>query len=252
MERIDAVGLVLAGGHSRRLGRDKRWLPHEEGGSWLERTTALLARFCGEGRIAIATGESFDPIAGWPTVADPAPAGRGPLVGIDAAFRAHPGCDLCVLACDYPQIDAELLGPIYDAPLTTVAGVVHVDHPAEELRERRRVRRQVVLDGVRIDGRSLKRLLNKATRGQVRRTGREHRPAARQRCHDGLAMPFHDHARCNSRFHLSRRIGVARADHDAAFARFFALDEPVDGVSGGLLGVKQACNWEHIGSLPLN
>ena len=37
------------------------------------------------------------------------PANRGPLAGIEAAFRSTGSADLVVLACDYPRVEGHLL-----------------------------------------------------------------------------------------------------------------------------------------------
>jgi molybdopterin-guanine dinucleotide biosynthesis protein A len=92
--------IVLAGGRSRRMGRDKARLPVG--------TTILVERIIG--RLApavdqvIVAGGSFPDLDGVRLVADDEP-GAGPLTGIAAGLRALPGEVGWVVACDLPDVD---------------------------------------------------------------------------------------------------------------------------------------------------
>jgi len=101
------VGLVLAGGRGERLGRTKGDLPFE-GKTLAERAAALLWPICGSVLVSISEGAD-NPARGYPCLVDPAPAGRGPLAAIDAAFDATGDADLLVLACDYPFVTQSLM-----------------------------------------------------------------------------------------------------------------------------------------------
>jgi len=102
----DLVGLVLAGGAGRRLGRDKGSL-ELEGRTLALRAAEPLSEICGRVLISIAPGAD-NPAPGYPAIEDAAPAGRGPLAGIHAAFLAVAQADLLVLACDYPRVECAL------------------------------------------------------------------------------------------------------------------------------------------------
>jgi molybdopterin-guanine dinucleotide biosynthesis protein A len=101
------VGVVLAGGHGQRLGRTKGDLKIQ-GATMAQRTAALLWPLCGSVLISVAEGMD-NPAPDYPALVDPPPAGRGPLVGIDAAFEATGDADLLVLACDYPCVTESLV-----------------------------------------------------------------------------------------------------------------------------------------------
>jgi molybdenum cofactor guanylyltransferase len=95
------VGIVLAGGASRRMGWDKA----------LSTLPALaaerLAAVCAE--VAVADrGRGLLP--GLPSLPDG--PGQGPAAGILGAAAAYPGRPLLVLACDLPRVSVELLAEL--------------------------------------------------------------------------------------------------------------------------------------------
>jgi molybdopterin-guanine dinucleotide biosynthesis protein A len=101
-----AVGVVLAGGASRRMGRDKAIL--SAGGETLPaRAARRLLGVCA--RVVIADG-------GRGLLPDlqslPDGPGAGPAAGILGAARAWPGQPLLVLACDLPRVPATLLAEL--------------------------------------------------------------------------------------------------------------------------------------------
>ena len=101
------IGVVLAGGAGRRFGRPKGELVFE-GDSLARRAAGVLWPLCASVLVSLARGAE-NPAPEYPLVEDAEPAGRGPLAGIDAAFRATGDSDLLVLACDYPWMDGEIL-----------------------------------------------------------------------------------------------------------------------------------------------
>jgi molybdopterin-guanine dinucleotide biosynthesis protein A len=131
--------VILAGGLSRRMGKDKAALPAGDG-TLIEHLARRLAPVVGETIVAGGSGRA--PLPGVRMVDDQY-AGLGPLAGIHAGLRAarYPlvwvvGCDLpdadpglapllCGLAGDYeavvPRIAAEPQGvcALYDRALTS-------------------------------------------------------------------------------------------------------------------------------------
>ena len=97
-------GCVLIGGRSRRMGRPKH-LIEADGCSWLERTVLLLGQ-CVERVVIVGPGEVPSALAATERLAD-AEGAAGPLAGILAAFRAHPGVSWLV-ACRAPGVVAVL------------------------------------------------------------------------------------------------------------------------------------------------
>ena len=97
------VGVVLAGGDSSRMGRDKALLSLE-GRTLLSRSFSLLSTVCD--RVVVADrGRGLEPDA--ESLADG--PGHGPAAGILGAAGALPRRALLVLACDLPHVSADLL-----------------------------------------------------------------------------------------------------------------------------------------------
>src|SRR5262245_23173248 len=85
------VGVILAGGASTRMGRDKALL-EIEGETLLARAARRLGEVCEE--VLVADAGRFGGIPDGP--------GRGPAAGLLGAARARPGRALLVLAVDLP------------------------------------------------------------------------------------------------------------------------------------------------------
>ena len=94
-------GLILAGGASRRMQRDKAALAYH-GKSQLAWSYELLAKFTERCFVSVRPDQRDDDLrADFPQIVDAAP-GLGPIAGIAAAFAAHPRQAWLVLACDLP------------------------------------------------------------------------------------------------------------------------------------------------------
>ena len=107
-------GLVLAGGRSTRMGRDKAALVYR-GRDQLTVTLALLAEAGVPGWLSVRAGQTADPSrARHPQIVD-GPEGEGPIAGILAALRSAPEAAWLVLACDLPFLDAGTLRALLEA-----------------------------------------------------------------------------------------------------------------------------------------
>ncbi|MDY7095845.1 MAG: molybdenum cofactor guanylyltransferase [Acidobacteriota bacterium] len=105
------VGVVLAGGASRRLGRDKTRL-EIDGETLVARAARKLTAVCS--RVLVADGGRGLLTVPVPSIADG--PGAGPVAGILGAARACPGEALLVLACDLPLVPVALLEALVLAP----------------------------------------------------------------------------------------------------------------------------------------
>jgi molybdenum cofactor guanylyltransferase len=94
-------GLVLAGGSSSRMKRDKATLPYR-GKTQLDRAFELAARHCAEVFVSVRASQVADPVrAAHPMLIDALP-GEGPIVGIRSALGAFPNVAWLIIACDLP------------------------------------------------------------------------------------------------------------------------------------------------------
>jgi molybdopterin-guanine dinucleotide biosynthesis protein A len=101
-------GLVLAGGSSSRMRRDKAVLEYG-GKTQLERTVELAKRHVDEVFVSVRSAQTGDPARARHALIVDAVPGEGPIIGIRSAFAAHPEAAWLVLACDLPFLgDAAL------------------------------------------------------------------------------------------------------------------------------------------------
>lgn len=110
------LGVVLTGGRSSRMGRDKALL--EVGGTAMAARVAAALRAGGAGTV-LAVGGDHAGLARWGVVAVPDEhPGTGPLGGVVTALRhgARRGAvTTVVLPCDLFRPDAELVARLLDA-----------------------------------------------------------------------------------------------------------------------------------------
>ena len=131
------VGVVLTGGASSRMGRDKALL--EVGGRALAVVAATALRTAGAAEVLAVGGDVAGLSSlGLDVVADTHP-GAGPLGGILTALEAAGSEEVVVLACDLPGVDATsvylVLRALRADPTAAVAwpehdGRLHVLHAA--------------------------------------------------------------------------------------------------------------------------
>lgn len=101
------TGLVLAGGQSRRMGRDKTRI--KVGGQTLLQRAQDLLRVAGCDDVLVAGSDDLP---------DRFP-GKGPLAGIDAALRKAKSGRLLVVPVDMPQLQAETIKTLMEQQVAT-------------------------------------------------------------------------------------------------------------------------------------
>jgi len=101
---VPVYGLVLAGGHSKRMQRDKAILEYR-GGSQLTRAMALLEPRVARAFVSVRTDQVSDPVRSRFTQIIDTAEGLGPIAGIMSAQARHPEVAWLVLACDLPFLD---------------------------------------------------------------------------------------------------------------------------------------------------
>ena len=95
-------GLVLAGGKSQRMGKDKGLINYH-GKPQREYLYDLLGEFCEEVHFSCRK-EQVEELTGFNTIPDTF-EGLGPFGGILSAFRQNPNVAWLVIACDLPLLD---------------------------------------------------------------------------------------------------------------------------------------------------
>ena len=111
--REKVTGFILAGGQSRRMGRDKPLV--EIGGvPLIRRVMAALTPCVSETIVVTNRDEPFGSL-GLRTLADTWP-GRGPLAGIHAALKSVRTPSALIVACDYPFLTPDALERILREP----------------------------------------------------------------------------------------------------------------------------------------
>jgi molybdenum cofactor guanylyltransferase len=105
-------GLVLAGGFSRRMGRDKALLRYHDAPQavW---TARLAAAVCAQVFLSCRRGQ--DPGATeLPRIHDEV-EGQGPMGGLLSAHAQHPHAAWLAVACDLPRLTEQTLRVLVDA-----------------------------------------------------------------------------------------------------------------------------------------
>lgn len=101
-------GLVLTGGRSKRMQRDKAVLEYA-GRTQLARAMALLEPLVERCFVSTRADQQGDAQrAAYPQIVDQLDA-IGPIAGLHAALHSHPQAAWLVLACDLPFLDAATL-----------------------------------------------------------------------------------------------------------------------------------------------
>jgi molybdopterin converting factor subunit 1 len=113
MNTATLYGLVLSGGRSRRMQRDKAALEYD-GKPQLVRAMNLLKPMVERAFISVRADQRDEPVrAAYDSIADIKPD-LGPIGGIHAALCAHPDHAWLVLACDLPFLDAQTLAHLIE------------------------------------------------------------------------------------------------------------------------------------------
>ena len=103
---VDVVGVVLAGGHSSRMGRSKAHLPIA--GEPLLRRVVRRLRTALSDVLVVGPPELASLVPEVAVIPDTRP-GMGPLAGLEAALSAIAARDAFVVACDMPFVAPPLV-----------------------------------------------------------------------------------------------------------------------------------------------
>lgn len=125
-------GLVLAGGKSTRMGKDKG-LIHYHGMPQREYLYHLLGRVCEETFMSVRPEQSNEISDDFQLIED-ADEYKGPFNGLLSAHKKYPEAAWLVLACDLPLIDLQSLQELIAArdPNVFATSFAHADNPLPE------------------------------------------------------------------------------------------------------------------------
>lgn len=104
--------ILLAGGESRRMKRDKALLPAPDR-ALIEHVLAGIDGLFAEVFVSVAPSRTYDFLS-YPQIPDPA-EGLGPLAGILAGLKAARFDPAFVLACDIPAVDRAFIAALIAA-----------------------------------------------------------------------------------------------------------------------------------------
>lgn len=106
----DAVGIVLCGGSSVRMGRDKASIGDPP---WAHRVAAALVK-AGCTTVELQGGIDVLGTSAWTQVPDIEPGG-GPVPAMAQAAARHRGRAMVVAACDLPNLTHQAVAQLLDA-----------------------------------------------------------------------------------------------------------------------------------------
>jgi molybdopterin-guanine dinucleotide biosynthesis protein A len=101
-------GLILAGGMSSRMHRDKAALTYQ-GKNQLDRAVELASRHVDRVFVSVRATQATDPTRSSRALIVDSVPGEGPVVGIRSAFAHAPEVAWLVLACDLPFLSDAVL-----------------------------------------------------------------------------------------------------------------------------------------------
>jgi molybdenum cofactor guanylyltransferase len=109
------LGLVLAGGRSKRMQRDKAALEYRPGETQLDAAVKLLSGRVAQVFVSVRADQRADSArSGYQQIVDRGDV-EGPIAGISAALTQDPDAAWLVLACDLPFLDAATLDDLIGA-----------------------------------------------------------------------------------------------------------------------------------------
>lgn len=108
-------GLVLAGGRSTRMRRDKAALEYRPGESQLDAAMKLVAPRVEKAFVSVRADQAQDPMRSRHAHIVDRGDVEGPIAGIRAALDEHPDAAWLILACDLPFLDGRTLDTLIAA-----------------------------------------------------------------------------------------------------------------------------------------
>lgn len=116
MAEADVTAVILCGGRSSRMGRDKASIEFE-GATLLQRTVTAAAEIASEVVLVRAPGQTLPAVSAQCPVltVEDAVAGEGPLYGMATGLAAAHGARCLLLGVDMPYLQPSLLRLLAEA-----------------------------------------------------------------------------------------------------------------------------------------
>ena len=113
---MNVTCIVLCGGHSRRMGRPKAWLPFGDE-FLLQRIVRIVGEAVGKVIVVAAKDQAIPPLPEHARRVDDQIADQGPLGGLAAGLTAvESDCDAVFLtACDVPFLSSSFICRLIDS-----------------------------------------------------------------------------------------------------------------------------------------
>ncbi len=128
---LPLYGLVLTGGASSRMGRDKAGMGYHGAPQW--QIAAELLRACGaEPFWSCSARQATEWKLGDHAILDLVPE-HGPASGLHAAFSRGDAATWLVIGCDYPSLQGEDLQRLVNARSPGIDAVAYLNHETSEI-----------------------------------------------------------------------------------------------------------------------
>lgn len=104
MNRTDLIGIVVCGGESSRMGKDKSMVTYHQKPQY-EHVGDLLENCCGKVVLSCNTRQLAHLETQYEKLPDlPEYANNGPIAALLTAFKTFPGKHFLFIGCDYPLL----------------------------------------------------------------------------------------------------------------------------------------------------
>ena len=127
----ELYGLVLTGGASTRMGRDKAEITYGAQPQW-RAAADIVAPICARTYWSCTAKQRDDWGIGESGIVDQVP-GHGPASGIHAAFLRAPDAAWLVIGCDYPFLETHDIRRLLEARAPGVDAVTFLNHETAEI-----------------------------------------------------------------------------------------------------------------------
>lgn len=125
-------GLVVCGGKSSRMGKDKSMLDYH-GKPQRYYLYEMLGSLCEQVFISCNEEQAEDIPATYKTIVDAAEyEDAGPMAALLSAFKKYPKANFLAVGCDYPFINNHHLKKLLNVKLETIPAVAYYDKVEEK------------------------------------------------------------------------------------------------------------------------